>query len=521
MHVFAIVPFLVASALALAGEDLQKVYPATMSSSGSGLFHVCGAEDVWELESFEVSFGKDFELSCKKATVALGRHETNVLWAAVFPEKPATIGTVQVGDGEKTEAIFLRFAPSELGRIFPAKTVARRGSAWRRAEAVRISRHKIGWKWSTPAGNPTIVPAGICLVDVDTAQGKRRFYAIDRNGGTLEYVAEFEDKPVPPSPPIKAKDAAAAFDEVWKAFDVEYAGFVLLPEVNWKKLGKRYKKLAADADTQYALAAVISDMLAHLEDLHVWVKAGEEWVPGYTRDRPLNGNWRATQALAGARQKGGDNLMWGRTDDGIGYLGIHGLNDQKLGEQVDAALERLGDTWALVVDLRFNGGGDELLARQVAGRFLDEERVYSLNQYRSGSKHDSLGPKLERKCAPRGPWRYGAPVLLLQGQRTMSSAESMALMFAQCPQVTTMGDRTAGSSANPRRLELDCGITVNLPRWLDMDPEGNPVEHVGIAPAVVIEAAASAFDSEHDAVLEAALKRLRKISKSERKPARE
>jgi C-terminal processing protease CtpA/Prc len=84
-----------------------------------------------------------------------------------------------------------------------------------------------------------------------------------------------------------------------------------------------------------------------------------------------------------------------------------------------------------------------------------------------------------------------------------------------------MGDWTAGSSGNPRRIELACGITVNQPRWLDRDPEGNPIERVGVAPDVRIEAAPDAFDDTRDPVLEAALERLRKTPKGKRKPAHE
>ena len=64
----------------------------------------------------------------------------------------------------------------------------------------------------------------------------------------------------------------------------------------------------------------------------------------------------------------------------------------------------------------------------------------------------------------------------------MSSAESFALMLAQCKQATTMGDRTAGSSANPRQIELPGKIVVNLPRWIDLDPDGKPIDTAGVAP---------------------------------------
>jgi C-terminal processing protease CtpA/Prc len=280
-----------------------------------------------------------------------------------------------------------------------------------------------------------------------------------------------------------------------------------LPKLNWTKLKNTCGKKLERADTVFGVAAVIADMLTHLENLHVWVKAGDDWLPGFSRPRPLNANWKATEKIVGPLTKAGNNFHWSRKGD-LGYLNIHGLMDQDLPGQVDQALESLKDTKGLIVDLRFNGGGDELLARKVAGRFVDKERIYSLNQYRSGPKHSQLGEKLERAFGPRGAWQYQKPVVVLWGRKTFSSAESMALMFAQCPQVTTMGDYTGGSSANPRRIELSCGITVNLPRWLDMDPKGNPIEHVGVKPKKLIKAKPEDFTAEQDPVLEAAIKQL-------------
>jgi hypothetical protein len=494
---------------ATAGQDLAKIYPGKMGWSQYGLFPVCTAQDVWKLKKFRFEFGRDLKISCKAATVAFGIHEGNVLWAAVFPEEPAKIQGTVTGKGDSARTIFLRFPPAELNEVFPPGTVGKRGDAWLRAEAGRIAGHKICWRWCTGGGNPTIVQAGWRLVDVDTVEGGRRFYGVDTKSGKVEYVAKFEKSPVPPSPPITKREAKSAFDEVWSAFDKEYACFGLLPKLNWAKVGKTHRKDLDRADTVFAVAAVIADMLANLENLHVWVKAGNDWLPGYRRDRPLNANWEATGKLVGPLTQAGKNLHWSRKGD-IGYLNVSGLSDPELPRQFDEALEKLKDTKGLIVDLRFNGGGDELLARKVAGRFLDKNRVYSLNQYRSGPKHTDLGKKLERAFEPRGPWRYEKPVVVLWGRKTLSSAESMALMFAQCPQVQTMGDLTGGSSANPRRIELECGIVVNLPRWLDMDPDGNPIEGKGIKPKKIIKTEPGDFGPNQDPVLEAALKLVRK-----------
>ena len=108
---------------------------------------------------------------------------------------------------------------------------------------MRIFRHKLGHKWFTPAGNPTIVQPGFTLVDVDTTAGKRHFYELDGGAGKVVYVQEFDAKPLPaPGQALESKEAERAFDEVWTAFDREYANFGLLPKLDWEKLGKQYRK---------------------------------------------------------------------------------------------------------------------------------------------------------------------------------------------------------------------------------------------------------------------------------------
>ena len=108
----------------VSAEDLAKRYPATLSHSNTGLAWRCDEGDVWQLASFELAIGTDFAVKTKSATVALGRSESNVLWAVVFPDEPAKLRAAGTpADGETTSAIFLRFAPSELGSMFPAKTV--------------------------------------------------------------------------------------------------------------------------------------------------------------------------------------------------------------------------------------------------------------------------------------------------------------------------------------------------------------------------------------------------------------
>lgn len=494
------------------GVELGDTYTATLdySAEGIGREWTSGKQDVWSLGSFGYSVADKLEIQLGPSSVVFGRHGSNVVWAAVIPEKPGKLVKAPAGSGENVTSIFLRFHPKLVQTIFSPRTVLGNGPAEKLIPARRIYQYKINAGWQT--GNLPVIPQEHSItLDCETAEGNRRRFHHDTGSGAVDHHAFFLKRRIPEakSSPVGAKQAEEIFLEVWEAFDREYAMFVVKPNVNWARLRDEYLPIAKKARTYHELAGAVALLLSHLEDLHVSVKAGPEYLWCYNRYRPLNGSWRATQQLIGKTEPLGNGFAWGKTKDRIGYINVLRLPGREMAADFDRILDELKDTRALVLDLRFNGGGDEPAAQLMAGRFVDKRRVYSLSQYRSGSRHDQLGKKYPRTVAPRGPWRYEKPVIVLTGRRTMSSAESFALMMAQCPQVTTLGDRTAGSSGNPRLLKLPGEITVRLPRWLDMDPQGKPIDGVGVQPDVPLKTSVSDFTAARDPVVEAALKRLR------------
>lgn len=502
--------------------DLTKIYPATLDyfEGQPTREWTCTKSDVWALKSFHYQFKDKLDLALGPSNVVFGVYEKNVVWAAVIPDKPGTIKTKLAGDGEHVASIWMRFNPVHVGELFPTANVGKNGPEETMAWAKRMCTLKISSGWQ--ANDLPVIPKKSSIVlDCETVEKKRRYYTVDTDANKVEIVDAFTERILPALVPMTRPKALEAFNAAWEAFDKEYAKFGIRPDVDWDKLGARYRKQAEMADTTFESAAAISALVSELRDLHVWVKAGDEFVSGYNRQRPLNASFEATKKAVGGLTDTKHDILWGRTKDKLGYVNVTALEDADLPRTFDDVLEQLGDTVGLVIDLRFNGGGDEIMAQKIAGRFLDKKRVYSLNQYRSGSsKHDDLGPKLERAFEPRGPWRYEAPLVALQGQKTFSSAESFALMLAQCPQVTTMGDRTAGSSANPRLLELEGNIKVNLPRWLDMDPSGKSIEDVGIDPKVKVDIAPEKFTNDKDPVIDAALELLRKTPAEKRAPGK-
>ncbi len=309
-------------------------------------------------------------------------------------------------------------------------------------------------------------------------------------------------------PPISPALAEAAFDQLWKAFDEHYAMFTLRPEVNWDQLRERYRPKALASKSTCELAEVCAEMLRPLRDLHVWLKVAGANIPVFSRPRTANANPAAAAAILGNMHEAG-RVRWALTEDKIGYIAIYEWSGDSLPEQCAEALEQAREARGLIVDVRLNGGGSEPLAAEFAGRFLKKDFVYAHSQFRNGPRHSDLTAKIARKISPRGPWRYDRPVLLLIGQQSMSSNESFVGMMMGDPQVVTMGDRTCGSSGNPRFFELPLGLSVSVPQWIDYRPDGKALDERGFEPQILFKAEPDAFTGERDDLLSAALARLR------------
>lgn len=303
--------------------------------------------------------------------------------------------------------------------------------------------------------------------------------------------------------------AQKAFDELWQAFDKDYAMFVLRPEVDWNKLRDQFRPKALASQSPQEFAKVCAEMLKPLRDLHLWLTLNGRNVQVFNRPRASNSNPAAHRTILGDLKQEG-RITWAITPDKIGFVAIYGWNNDRIPSQFDQVLNRMRDTRGLIVDVRLNGGGSEDLARDVAGRFLKSSFVYAYSQFRNGPKHTDLTQKFERTVEPRGPWRYDRPVILLIGQKCMSSNESFVAMMSGDPDAAITGDHTCGSSGNPEIIKLPLNMTVSVPRWIDYLPDGTALDERGFQPQVKFEPTPGAFEGQRDDLLTAALERLRK-----------
>ena len=313
--------------------------------------------------------------------------------------------------------------------------------------------------------------------------------------------------------PAKQKDEnRLAFDALKKVLAESYS-YYDLRVASWDDLYRANEPKILGAATTREWTGAVSAMLGATEDVHLFLRLGDSTYPGGKRaiDPLYREKLLARYAML---QPIGGSCMRGRTDDGIGYVMIGAWSDAKDVDALEEALPGLQDCKAIVVDVRPNSGGDELLARRIAAWFVEGDRVYGKHRVRTGPGKEGFGPVSERKVSgnPEAERRLAMPIALLTSRYVMSSNESFVLMMRQAKDCTVVGQKTFGSSGNPKPHELANGVTIFLPSWQDLRPDGSCFEGEGLAPDVEVAAEPKDFE-EKDPILERALELLREKTK--------
>jgi hypothetical protein len=312
--------------------------------------------------------------------------------------------------------------------------------------------------------------------------------------------------------PTDSQSAVAIVEKAWNIVNAEYPMFVIRDQLDWDALHKKYRAEAEKAKSYQEVGIIVAQMLRNLRDGHVWVKHKGKNLPVFKvlADVNVNKNTKIYERFLGRIQPAGRRLMWAKTKDNIGWIMFPKWSGGDLPDMFDDVMEQMRDTRGLIVDVRWNSGGDSELSKYIAARFVDTRRIYSYYRYRNGPNRTDLTEKIEQTVSPRGPWRYDRPVILLMGQGCVSACESFCAMMAACRNVTTMGDHTRGSTGFPVQFKLDGGIKIYIPQWIAYLPDGQVIDGHGVIPDIPFTPKPDSFTGNRDELLSIALERLRK-----------
>lgn len=100
---------------------------------------------------------------------------------------------------------------------------------------------------------------------------------------------------------------------------------------------------------------------------------------------------------------------------------------------------------------------------------------------------------------------YKGRVILLMDERTQSMAEFTVMALQTAPNVTTMGNHTAGADGDLIKIPLPGGYTTAMSSLGIYYPDGKPTQRTGIIPDIIVRPGIEGIRQKKDEVLDKAI----------------
>jgi carboxyl-terminal processing protease len=174
--------------------------------------------------------------------------------------------------------------------------------------------------------------------------------------------------------------------------------------------------------------------------------------------------------------------------EGIPYIAIRSFADERVVGEFDRALARARNAPVLIIDVRNDGGGDTVVMKPIAGRFLAARRLYAWMTRRAGPH---LGRRWPEYIDPRGPWRYEGKVVVLVDRWSESVAEGFAMAMHETRGAVVVGTPMAGLGAAVVKNHLPQNdVDAQISAEPVYDTSGNP--RSDFKPDVLVDLATAA-----------------------------
>jgi carboxyl-terminal processing protease len=300
------------------------------------------------------------------------------------------------------------------------------------------------------------------------------------------------------------------FELLWKDFDQHY-GLFTVRKINWDSLYKVYRPKVNSKTTNDELWKVCTQLIEHLDDSHTFLLVANKdsgYISGYALNQKSKSEFSKTLVVDKyldnhtviASEK---NLSYGKIKaKDIGYIYL-GAESGKNPAAIDVVIDSLKNRKAIILDMRQNGGGDDIYGERIAGVFADNEKLLYTVQTRNGPKHTDFDAKTEQFTRKKGAQQFLKPVIVLTDRRTISSGEVLLLHLKSFKQVTQIGDTTAGdfSSVSNRRF-LPNGWTYQYSPQMFLLPDGKSLDGIGHIPDVYVKNTQADINANTDKVME-------------------
>ena len=319
------------------------------------------------------------------------------------------------------------------------------------------------------------------------------------------------------------------FEVFANSYKNHYAYFDL-NKVDWDSLYINSKNKINIKSTEVDLYLVLEDMIKRLKDNHGSIEPTDEvYELAENRIQPklINeeiealkkyGDFEIAEIVADYYLKEDltkDSwlMKWGKMENNVGYIQIKAmylyadlnLNDslvkangfvttymeafdrlnhqQQISEEVagisklmDVIMQDLEQTRHIIIDVRFNGGGQDAVSLEILRRFNTNRKQVALKKARHTNGYTIKTPiYLEASKNP-----YIKPVYLLTSQQSASATDMLALSSMELNTLKRIGSHTNGALSDALQKTLPNGWNYSLSNEVYTDNNDICYENIGV-----------------------------------------
>ncbi|GGH03977.1 peptidase [Polaribacter pacificus] len=324
-------------------------------------------------------------------------------------------------------------------------------------------------------------------------------------------------------------DISYNFEVFANTYKNHYAYFEL-NKIDWDNLYKNSKDKIDSKTTEVELYIIMQDMLKSLKDNHGSIEPTDEIYElaenqiqteldaQETEELKEYGDFEIAGIVADYYLKEDLTkdtwlMQWGKMENNVGYIQIKAmflyadlnLNDsfvkengfvstymdafdnlnyeQQIAEEVagisklmDSIMQDLKETKHIIVDVRFNGGGQDVVALEILRRFNADRKQIAVKKAKHNNGYTKKTPiYLELAKNP-----YTKPVYLLTSQQSASATDMMALSSMELNNLKRIGSNTNGAISDALQKTLPNGWYFSLSNEIYTDNNDKFYENIGV-----------------------------------------